>query len=694
MKYPRYSATLIVKGTYDLRPGKRAVPSQEQPELSGDIFAGDEATGAVQYPSDFGYFKPRSDVLIVGRFHASGGKPVETGTAAIEVGTIRKRVAIFGNRFWQRSAVGLVPTRPQPVVEVPITYENSYGGIGHPENPVGKGTAPVVQPDGTRAWPLPNVENPHDLVTSHESAPSPAGFAPLNLMWPQRLSKAGTYDDKWKKERWPWLPEDLDWTFFNAAPLDQQCEGFLVGNETIRLENLHPEYPVYETSLPDLRIRCFYSPVVGAPLYFQEVPMNLDTLLIDAEAEKVVLLWRGFVYLRGDTLGNDDRVFVAAEQQQDEPRSLEHYEGLCAQRVHEQETEVEPESPLGVEVSGDESDSGEADEEAAITAEDEDRFAEAARQTLEELDGPVQGSKAWCLARYEKGDSFEGLDLTGADLCGESLEGANFTNAVLAEAFLRDAKLQGANFSGAVLSDADLTGADLTGAVFTGADLTSARLSRCRLEGAILSTADLSGARLQFAQLSGVVAINALLANADLYEANLSGADLTGADLSGSALHLVNLTHATLKDASIENASGFPVDAAEADLTGLRAAGAVLWESDFRGVRAPGSIWEGAELRDSDFRGADLTRAEFEAASLPGADLTCAVLRHARLVGTDLRSARLVNCDLLGASLEKADLTGALVTDANLFTVEILETELTDARLDRSNLKRTILDDR
>ena len=32
---------------------------------------------------------------------------------------------------------------------------------------------------------------------------------------------AGTYDDSWKQTRWPGLPEDFDFGYWNCAPEDQ-----------------------------------------------------------------------------------------------------------------------------------------------------------------------------------------------------------------------------------------------------------------------------------------------------------------------------------------------------------------------------------------------------------------------------------------------------------------------------------------
>ena len=79
----------------------------------------------------------------------------------------------------------------------------SYGGEAFPDNPLGRGHAPIPLADGRLYHPLPNVEAPGHLISSTGSEPKPAGFMPLDFTWPFRMGKAGTYDEAWVKERFP-----------------------------------------------------------------------------------------------------------------------------------------------------------------------------------------------------------------------------------------------------------------------------------------------------------------------------------------------------------------------------------------------------------------------------------------------------------------------------------------------------------
>ena len=145
------------------------------------------------------------------------------------------------------------------------------------------------QSPGSSDARLPNLEDPKRPVSSPGMQTEPAGFGPIPRTWEQRTSRSGSYDAAWLKQRWPWFPNDFDWAHFNAAPRDQQLDGYLDGDEPLELENLHPDYSRYETRLPGIRPQLFVVDGYGT----REAALKLDTLWVDADAEKLVLLWRG-----------------------------------------------------------------------------------------------------------------------------------------------------------------------------------------------------------------------------------------------------------------------------------------------------------------------------------------------------------------------------------------------------------------
>ncbi|MCV5264373.1 DUF2169 domain-containing protein, partial [Escherichia coli] len=54
-----------------------------------------------------------------------------------------------------------------------------------------------------------------------------AGFGPVPPFFEARQTLAGTFDEEWIENRKPMLPLDFDRRFFQSAPADQQCKGFL-----------------------------------------------------------------------------------------------------------------------------------------------------------------------------------------------------------------------------------------------------------------------------------------------------------------------------------------------------------------------------------------------------------------------------------------------------------------------------------
>ena len=347
LNFPGYSLTLIVKGTFDLQPGGVATLSDEQLYPTGDIYySDDDMTGSCRYESDFAYYKPRTDLLLAGHCHAPGGQPVQGCPVTFGVGEKSKTLHIFGDRRWKAGFV----TDPEPFTRMELKYENSYGGRGFKKNPVGKGFVKESGETGNDVLFLPNIESPDNPVTSPGSRPDPAGFGPLKNIWPQRKSRMGSYQGNWLKERWPWFPVDFDWGYYNAAPPDMQVEGYLRGDERIYCENMHPFHSRYESHLPGIRVRTFLNRQKdknAIQTSFSEVPVNLDTLWVDMDAGKLVLVWRGCAKILTDDYEDVHHMFIMAEPLDQAPASLQQCSErfLLAMKAEEEAYEAEEPKP-------------------------------------------------------------------------------------------------------------------------------------------------------------------------------------------------------------------------------------------------------------------------------------------------------------------------------------------------------------
>ena len=123
-------------------------------------------------------------------------------------------------------------------------------------------------------------------------------MGPICPHWSPRLERAGTYDDAWSSSRAPLLPDDFNPLFFQAAPVDQIYPGFLEERAPIELDNASPSGRL-SVSAPAPRIET----VVKTSEERYVVPMRLDTLVIDGDAERLQLVWRGSLSVHEQVYG-------------------------------------------------------------------------------------------------------------------------------------------------------------------------------------------------------------------------------------------------------------------------------------------------------------------------------------------------------------------------------------------------------
>lgn len=257
---------VVVKCTFDILPDGTTVVSAEQPPvLRAPDYYGEPGKSSIKYESDLVLTKTTTDVIVLGHAYAPAGQAVTQMSVGFRVGSVQKVLQVFGDRTW--STMG--PSEPRPFVKMPLVYERAYGGVdrrsAHPErdwdwrNPVGVGFA--VSRENAEGLPVPNIEYPDECISSWGDRPRPAGFGPIGSHWQPRAGFAGTYDDKWMKERQPLYPVDFDTRFFQCLPADQQAPQFMQGGEPVLLRGLSPRgkvdfalprvFPGFETRFSD-----------------------------------------------------------------------------------------------------------------------------------------------------------------------------------------------------------------------------------------------------------------------------------------------------------------------------------------------------------------------------------------------------------------------------------------------------------
>ena len=306
--------TVIVKGTFTFDNGHSHPADEQLPIEYGDCQYPPELGGGVRYESDVVAFKPRTDIVLNATAYAPDNRPTESVPVAVKVGSIEKRLLVFGERYWNHSGLfrnKYVITATKPFVRQPIIYAHAYGGIDPvsgsycAENLVGTGCYGLKPQQNLAGKPLPRIEDPRCLIKNVEDRPTPAGFGFYHRSWQPRAGFAGTYDDNWRQHRCPLPPEDFDARFNNGAHPDLQANGYLKGGESVELHNLTPQGRC-AFSLARVPLACR---LVGLEKP-QLIAMNLDTLFIEPDEHRYCLVWRAAAELPDPDASGFDAVHI------------------------------------------------------------------------------------------------------------------------------------------------------------------------------------------------------------------------------------------------------------------------------------------------------------------------------------------------------------------------------------------------
>lgn len=666
---------------------------------------------------DEGLPKIRGEVLVHGSAFAPGGAPCSVCQVRVALGSIDKRLAVFGDRRWR--VVGM--TDPSPFARMPVDWQHAFGGEGFEPNPVGKD--------------LPNVEDPKHLIVSGDDRPPPAGFSSIPANFEPRRRKQGTYDREWLKRRSPSRPLDFDPAFHNLAPEDQQLpRGFFRGDEEVRIENMHPETPVLEGRLPAIAVRVL-SRRRGSEIW-DDRAADLDTLYLVPSARLGVMIFRGLVPVEDADADDLDCLMVAADDLS-RPRPRSHFEEVLSRRLDPKkgfhyslrDRELLPEGePSGYDFS-----------EGPI-AESEDLRAKNIRRRAElELERGRSELRAQGidpdqhlprkLPEPEKAPSQdelpEYLERMGAE--AEKMKAEAETKRSEAEQRVREAckeakvdydeyvakaKREGGGppkrldaqleelreqqklaWTGGVelpAVDAQLADPKLHEKLAQAYDAMLMAYRRCAHHMPGAAALDEPASAKVRAAVEQAHAAGESLAGRDLTGADLRGIDLAGADLTDALLERTNLANAKLRGATLTGAVLTRADLSGADLHGAKLdkanlgeailTGATLDEASLREVVLCRADLARANLARADLWRADLGEARFDETDLSEADLGEVTLiegklARQKLIGVSLRRACLVDCDLTGADLsgaklERAVLVGCKLDGANLRDVD------------------------
>ncbi len=273
------------------------LPKQKGPVLV-DEYHGEPGQSSIRVENSIAPYKPATDIHLDATAHAPAGKPVPVFKASVQLGTISKQLVVTGERYWQHKLLdGWRISDPAPCSQVPIRYELAYGGSSTqgdeinscPDNFIGTGHVKKKRLDKSKPIPAPRIMSARQPVVELGKACKPQGLGPMAPAWRSRLQHAGTFDVAWEKTRWPELPKDFKFDFYNSAHPDLIYPGFVKGNEAVRLVNLSP-VPEMNFTLPGYTLALLARYETGTML---PLPVHLDTIQIEPEKMQAHLTWRG-----------------------------------------------------------------------------------------------------------------------------------------------------------------------------------------------------------------------------------------------------------------------------------------------------------------------------------------------------------------------------------------------------------------
>jgi hypothetical protein len=303
----REMLVVAIKGTFSIpkRHGEQPQLTEQQiPLIEADTFTGEPGYSAPEREIDYAPIKQRCDVLLNGCAYAPNSKLTSKVQVGLKIGQMEKSFNVIGKRFWEAGATGTGPGYPGLFERLPITYDNAYGGVDNFLKDKSKHSAYMPNPVGTGyhkqqadylvdKTPMPNTEELNNPIKMPYGSYKPMAFGPLGRGWQERLKYAGTYDDDWLDNTFPFLPKDFDERYYQAAPADQQID-YPKGGEDIMLINLTPEGRCH-FQLPTINVPVVFFKKKGERFETQAV---IDTIVLEPEQGIFTLTWRTQIDLR------------------------------------------------------------------------------------------------------------------------------------------------------------------------------------------------------------------------------------------------------------------------------------------------------------------------------------------------------------------------------------------------------------
>ena len=322
--------SVLLKRSYQIKNqqiAQRLVEVDDLQQTDEYYKPADPRYSTVKFESDLVPYKLKTDVVFIGNAYTADGQPQQSLMVGIEVAEKKKLIQVIGDRHchYQPHNMPLI-TEPQLFTQMPMRYEYAYGGVDlvsipelefhYPRNPMGKGFVLKNTAETIEGLPLPNLEDPQDLLTAERiiieepihwnQQPLPQGLGWLQRNWYPRASFAGAMpsfvdiNQPMREEALGLVPTGQiklarqlklpshDQRFYTGASYGLSFP-YLNGDETIRLANLCKESRIFSFQLPNDKPQMMLDIGLGN----NQLDVVLHTVCIRMEDKEIDLVWRG-----------------------------------------------------------------------------------------------------------------------------------------------------------------------------------------------------------------------------------------------------------------------------------------------------------------------------------------------------------------------------------------------------------------
>ncbi|MGE8186825.1 DUF2169 family type VI secretion system accessory protein [Pseudomonas sp. NPDC086278] len=686
---------------------------------------------------DRGLKKTRGGFAIQGSaFPLTDGQAMGMAVRA-NMGPCSKTLHVHPPRRWEKTLVGYRAVVTGPLEPLPVTAANAFGGKGYGSNPQGMGH--VCDGQDYDGVPLPAIETQTQGSTEPGRVSDWAGLMPLATQSDLRRRYLGTLDEQWKRQRAPFLPLDTDPRWFDEVAQDQCIDSYWQGTEQWAVAGMHPRQVEVSGRLPGFRPRLFVERKDRSERPISETPLDLDTVWLFPDAERVLLLYRAELPVIDLDAEDIAALGIGCETAAEGVRSQDEWVARLWPKppVTPQPVQAPPPQPdpmpamlatmqaaLDARYKAFAETQKQVVESASAVA---SRFGQKVDASLIERQTPDLAAAVAAAAKAGPRPAFDAaalranieLEIAQAKAAGQAhAERTAKTHGIdLQQAQARsDAAVQSKSIPSVtgMISKLDLPAAQKAQvmAQFKAgmAQIQATESAVSSRVGKVLATLAAMQPKMPSVKLSAPSigwtrplleerhAAGDALSNERFVDLDLSGIDLTGGVMQKCVFERCNLAHARLTDSVLSECRFHDCDLSAADLQKAALNKAFVQRCRLDGVNAKAADLSNIQMLEShcagaDFSGAQMTKAhfvdcDFSKAIFSGAQMPLAVLQRCELNHVDMSHARLAKsqfdaCTLNDARLPAAQLPGASWSRVEGEGVDLTGCTLCDWRLDQ-----------